>query len=371
MRPFSLSRLTIGAALCGSLFAPQIARADAFTPIPAGNPIYRQLDTLILLNEGKPLKPANNLTRYEAALQVARVAVIVDSKPEALSRSGWRSLRELTLALKLELGQLGVNVDDVLVACARQIEAPTKTQLPDPAPVRPSKSGGNTNTAPGITSLLISTPSPATLGTMRNAVGSDLKLPLLGRTRIDAALLALQRNANDPLFTRSGALGVQSNATQFAGSALALGVDVNSWLRVSALSSQRKLGLGSDTSPALSSPLFKGASEASGFGGGLEVSPLNGLRLSTNVEQLSTNTGARGTRIGGGIGLSAWQDRLTVAAYMARLKPEDRAAIESTETELKLGFGLTQRLKLSLLYQGLFSAQSESSRVAGGLNFSF
>ncbi|RYZ76519.1 MAG: hypothetical protein EOP06_31235 [Proteobacteria bacterium] len=46
-------------------------------------------------------------------------------------------------------------------------------------------------------------------------------------------------------------------------------------------------------------------------------------------------------------------------------------AFDSTETELKLGLGVSQRLSLSLLYQGLFSSQSESSRLAGGLNFSF
>ncbi|RYG55283.1 hypothetical protein EON80_30860, partial [bacterium] len=74
MRLFSLSRLCIGAALCGGLLAPATARADAFSPIPAGNPIYRQLDALNVLNDGKTPKPAANLTRYEAALQVARVA---------------------------------------------------------------------------------------------------------------------------------------------------------------------------------------------------------------------------------------------------------------------------------------------------------
>ena len=56
---------------------------------------------------------------------------------------------------------------------------------------------------------------------------------------------------------------------------------------------------------------------------------------------------------------------------MARLQPEDRAILAMTETELKLGLGVSRRLSLSLLYQGLTSSQSESSRMAGGLNFRF
>ncbi len=369
MRPFSLSRLCIGAALCGSLFAPAIARADSFSPIAAGNPIYHQLDAIALLSDGKPLKPASNLTRYEAALQVARVAVVVDSKPDALTRSGWRALRELTLSLKLELRQLGVNVEDVLAACSRQLDAPSKPLLPAPAPSRSSRSGNAT--VPSISSLLNSSPSPASLGTGRSTAQSSVALPILGRARVEAALLALQRDAQDPLFTRSGALGVQSRPTQIAGQDLSLAVDVNSWLRVHANSSQRQLGMGADTPPALSSSLFSGAHEAKGLGGGLEVSPINGLSLSTNIERLSTDTGTSGTRVGGGIGLSAWQNRLTVSAHMSRLQPEDRAILPSTETELNLGFGVSQRLSLNLLYQGLFSSQSESSRLAGGLNFSF
>ncbi|BCM90402.1 hypothetical protein IAD21_02254 [Abditibacteriota bacterium] len=367
MRLFSLSHLCIGAALCGSLFAPAIARADAFSPIPTGNPIYRQLDSIALLSDGKPLKPAANLTRYEAALQVARVAVVVTSKPEALSRSGWRSLRELTTSLKSELRQLGINVEDVLGECALQLDAPSRPLLPPPAPIRSTRINSNAS----IPSLLNPSSSPATLGVGRSTARSDVALPILGRARVEAALLALQRNAQDPLFTRSGALGVQSSATQFAGKDLSLAVDVNSWLRVRALSSQRRLGVGGDTPPALSSPLFNGAREASAFGGGLEVSPLSGFSISTNIERLGTDTGTRGTRVGGGIGLSAWQNRLTMSAHLSRLQPEDRAILPSTETELNLGVGVSQRLSLNLLYQGLFSSQSESSRLAGGLNFSF
>lgn len=357
--------------MCGALLTPAVVRADAFSPIPDGSPIYRQLDSITLSGEGKTSKQAANLTRYEAALQVGRVAVVVGNKPDSLSRSGWRALRELAVSLKVELQQLGVNVDDLLSQCVKQIDAPTKTLLPPPAPPRVMKPKGGK--APSMPSLLGSAPSPAqlNLGQNTNAFKGEIRLPILGRARLEAASMALQRDAEDPLFTRSGALGARNSASRFAGRGVAVGVDVNSWLNVRAYTSQQKLGMGIDRPLALSSPLFAGANEATGFGGGVEVSPLNGLKFSTNIERLSTDTGASGTRLGGGVGLSAWQNRLTLSAHMARLQPEDRALLAMTETELRLGVGVTRRLSLSLLYQGLASSQSESSRMAGGFNFSF
>ena len=359
MRPL-FSRLLLGAALCGGLLVPASARADAFSPIPAGDPIYRQLGAIASLGESKAAQPSNNLTRYEAALQVARAAAIVGAKPEALSRSGWRSLRDLTLSLKVELRQLGVNVEEILSACSRQLDPVSRPPLPAPAPVHPTAGVGNT--APATPSFLNAAPSPSSRGFLQG----DMTLPLLGRARVEAALLAMQRDAQDPLFNNNS-----SGATRFAGKNASLSVDVNSWLRLSAKASERRLGLAGDTTPALSAPLFAGARDAKGFGGGLEVSPFGGLRLSTDIERLSTDLGTTGTRVGGGIGLSAWQNRLTMSMHVSRLQPEDRAILPATATELGVGLGVTQRLSLNLLYQGLFSSQSESSRLAGGLNFSF
>lgn len=352
MRLLFLSRLSLGVALCGALFNPSFARADAFSPIAPGDAIYHQLDALSSLGESKPVKPSSNLTRYEAALQVARAAAIVDSKPEALSRSGWRSLRDLTQSLKPELRQLGVNVEDVLTQCARQLDAPT---LPSPAAGRGLKV--RPNSAPATGSFLNSPSSPASAN--RGLLRSGLSLPLSGRVQA-----GVQSSVLDGRNTRSG-------ATKLAGKDASVSLNLGSGLSVRALASQRELGLGADASPALSAPLFSGARQASGFGGGLEISPFHGLRLSTEVERLSTDAGLRGTRVGGGIGLSAWQNRLTLSARMSRLQPEDRALLPATSTELNVGLGVTQRLSLNLLYQGLFSSQSETSRLAGGLNFSF
>ncbi len=362
MRPPFLS-LFVSAALCGG-FVPSLAHADAFSPIPTGDPIYRQLSAIASLGDAKPLQPPANLTRYEAALQVARAAAVVGAKPDALSRNGWRALRDLTISLKGELRQLGVDVDELLAACSRQLDAPARPILPSPAPLRPSIQ--RPNPSPTTSSFLNPTTSPSSRGLLQ----SNLNLPLLGRTRVEAALLALQRDTQDPL-SGSSAFGARSNPAQFVGRNASVAVDVNSWLRVGALASQRRLGWVGDNAPALAAPLFSGAREARGFGGSLQVSPLNGVSLNTEIERLSTDLGTRGTRVSGGIGLSAWQNRLSLSAHLSRLQPEDRAVLPATATELNLGVDVTQRLSLNLLYQGLFSSQSETSRLAGGLNFRF
>ena len=369
MRSFVLPRFFACTAVCGGLLlcGAASARADAFSPIPPGDPIYRGLSALSLPREGKTPRPTANLTRYEAALEVARAAAIAGANPDALSRSGWRALRELTIALHAELRQLGVDTADVLRDCDRQTDTSASPSLPHLS--RSGNTGRANSVVPGATSFLSGTPSPAQ-GVL---LESNLESPLLGKARVEAALLSLKRDAQDPFSTGvGGALGARSGPTLFAGKNASFSLDVNSWLRVSALASQRRLGLvGDDTPPALGAPLFAGAREAKGFGGGLELSPIGGLKFSTEIERLSTDVGTTGTRVGGGIGLSAWQNRLTLSAHLSRLQPEDRAILPATATELGVGVGVTQRLSLNLLYQGLFSSQSESSRMAGGLNLSF
>lgn len=376
--PFSFRlNLLLGAALCG-LLCPVRARADAFSPIPQGDPIYRQLGALTLLGEGKLPKPAPGLTRYEAALQVARVSAVAATKPESLSRSGWRALRDLTLGLRSELRQLGVDVEDVLALCARRLDTSASASVSAPAKgtptlslVRPQRQGRGASgaIAPAMPSFLNGQVSP----TDRRSWQSGLQLSSLSsHVRVAAALSALQRDidAPDP-FANGGSLALsRSKSSQLVGSDTSVDVDLNSWLRVGARSSRRRLGL-DDQTPALTSPLFQGAEKATGLGGVVEVSPVGGLRLSTDFEQISTDVGTSGLRVGGGIGLSAWQNRLTLSAHLSRLQSQDQAFVPSTARELKIGLGLSDRLSLSVLYQGLFSSQSQSSRLAGGLNFRF
>jgi len=361
-------RPLFAAALCGVLLVPAICRADAFAPIPASDPIFRELSALTLLGEGKPAKPEAGLTRYEAALQVARVAAIASTKPEALGRSGWRALRDATNSLKPELRQLGVDVDDVLSTCARRLNTGEKGMR---LSSRPKTERSDASSAPSNSSFLNGPFSPADPRLLQS--GLSLSPFSSGRVRVEAALLALQRDAltPDPFADGDSALlGRARSGSQFVGRDTSVAVDVNSWLSVGAQSSQRRLGMG-DQTPALTAPLFQGATHATGLGGSVEVRPFSGLRVSTDVEQLSTDIGTSGLRVGGGIGLSAWQNRLTLSAHLSRLQSQDRAFVPSTATELNLGAAISDRLSLRLLYQGLFSQQSESSRLAGGLNFSF
>lgn len=371
MRSPIFSRLSFGAALCGLLLCPLHAHADAFAPIPQGDPIYRQLGALTLLGEGKTPKPAPGLTRYEVALQVARVSAVAATRPEALSRSGWRALADLTTGLKSELRQLGVDVEDVLALCARHLDAPASvsTKGVPMLPLRPQKHGAATSVAPSTPSFLNGASSPVD----RRLSQNELQIsPFSSHVRVAAVRSALLRNldAPDPFADGGSLLLNRSKNGLSVGSDAALDVDLNSWLRVGARASRRRLDLG-DQAPALSSPLFQGAEKATGLGAVVEVSPLDGLRLSTDVEQISTNIGATGVRVGGGIGLSAWQNRLTLSVHLSRLQSQDQAIVPSTARELRLGLGLSKQLSLSVLYQGLLSSQSESSRLVGGLNFRF
>jgi hypothetical protein len=90
---------------------------------------------------------------------------------------------------------------------------------------------------------------------------------------------------------------------------------------------------------------------------------------------LAMGSGASGsTRVGGGLGLSAWQNRLVLNANLARLIPETEGDSEATTAELNLGFNLTQNLRLRLLYQQLFSPQAQTRAeriIAGGVSVQF
>ena len=183
----------------------------------------------------------------------------------------------------------------------------------------------------------------------------------------------MQRAESDP-FKSSGAgqaLLSAGNRSRVLGSDTSVDYDVTSWLRVGAQSSQRSLANVPNLSPLYRSALFAGATKTSSTGGGLGID-VGALSFSTKYEQLSTDTGSSATSIDGGIRLSAWQNRLSLSAHMARLQPEDRAVVPMTKAELGIQANVSQSLSLSLFYQGLFTQQNNGSeRVAGGLNLSF
>ena len=359
------------AALCAAGIG-QGARADEFSPVPTGDPIYRQLSAL-----DPTQAPAANkeLTRYEAALQVARVITRVSNEAQpTLSRVGWRALRDLSGALKSELSQLGIDVAAAQNLADRQLKSPLAS--PDalnsvdltPAITLPPriKSGAAGQGLLGGTPLA----SPAIGLTERS-----LSASILPRLRVGAARLALERAQDDP-FNDAGSvqalLSADKNGPRVLGNQTSLGYDVFSWLSFSASASRRVLANNPDISPFLRDSFFRGAGEARSTSGGVAID-VGALNFSTNIETLSTDTGARGTSLGGGIGLSAWQNRLSLMAHLARLQPEDRAILPSTRAEVGVGLDVTRRVRLNLFYQGLFSDQTadSSGRLTGGLNLSF
>ena len=369
--------------LASCVVASRAARADEFSPVAPGDPIYRQLSALDPTTAtGTPaLKRSKDkeLTRYEAALQVARVITRVSGDHDAkLSRVGWRALRALSASLKGELAQLGIDVTAAQTLADRQLAAPLG------ADSAPAEGGLGLSTERVLPARIVGAAGNRFAGessvlsvggfTPSAAQQTSFSASIMPRLRVGAALMALQRAENDPFNgSASGQALLSAGNGRTLGQSTSVDYDVTSWLSVRALSSRRSLMGDPDTSPLLSAPFFNGATEARGAGGGLNVD-VGLLNFSTKIETLSTNAGVRGTSLGGGIGLSAWQNRLSLSAHLARLQPEDRALLSpSTSAEFNVALDVTRRLSLKLFYQGLFTQQnaSNSERLAGGLNLSF
>ncbi len=359
-----------------------LARADEFSPVPANDPIYRQLRAL---DSADPTVAGvgAGLTRYEAALQVARIITRVSNDSSAqLSRVGWRALRDLSGSLKSELNQLGIDVAAAQKLADARLKAPVSSGEANslglsgasraiPSSLMRGAAGDNLlgNSAPGASSLLGSNAAFAP-----GLQSGGFSASIVPRLRVGAALLAMQRAETDP-FRNAGvgqAILGSGNTGRILGSDTSVDYEVTSWLSVRAQSSRRSLENVPDTSPFLRSALFEGATVARSAGGGVGID-VGDLSFTTKFERLSTDTGARGTSLDGGVRLSAWQNRLSLSAHMARLQPEDRAVVPLTKTELGIQANVSQRLSLNLFYQGLFTQQNagKSERVAGGLNLSF
>ncbi len=362
------------------------ARADEFSPVPMGDPIYRQLSALDS-SDPTVAKASAGLTRYEAALQVARIITRVSNDSSAqLSRVGWRALRDLSGSLKSELSQLGIDVAAAQKLADDKLKAPsTKAATPSSVDLSATNaSGGGRALPPSIVrgaagetllgSGAIGSPfSQSSAAFAPGVQSSQFSASIVPRLRVGAALQALQRAEDDP-FKSSGAgqaLLSAGNHSRILGSDTSVDYGVTSWLHVGAQSSQRSLANVPNLSPLYRSALFDGATQARSTGGGVGID-VGDLSFSTKFERLSTDTGSRATSIDGGVRLSAWQNRLSLSAHMARLQPEDRAVVPMTKTELGIQANVSQRLSLSLFYQGLFTQQNNASeRVAGGLNLSF
>ncbi|RYG73959.1 hypothetical protein EON80_02835 [bacterium] len=355
--------LTVG--LGSALFAPN-AHADEFSLVPKGDPIYAQLTNL-----AKPgsEKVASTLTRYEAAVQTARLILTMqESDALDMSRSNWRALRGLTVALKTELEQMGVDVKATIALADNKLENMVQPDLSIPASARRQAQAARNLTPVGGSALF-----PSTLDNPR-IKQNGLEFPLSQRLRASTALTAIERNGKDPFendFGRrtSNGAGAQNNM-KAVGSQASLAYDLSRNLTVRASGS--KVSSQAGDVPLLAAPFLNGAGEVSEAGGGLDVNIGSNLKLSTELARLRGDNGTQASRIGGGASISAFQNRLSMRMSLSRLQPEDDAALPSNSAHVGVGIDVTRRLSLSLLYQGLFTESTpNTSRVSGGFSLNF
>ena len=360
------TRLSCGLGL-SLLFVASGARGDAFSAIAANSPIYRQLS--LISSAGAKTRPATNLTRYEAALQVARVVTTLNDKSQ-LSRTAWRALRDLTTTFAPELTRLGLDTHKTLALCESKLDL---TLGDDSTPDLNLGSNARPETLPfglGASSPLAAGLNGANSANSNSATPSNGTIALNWNATSRISGNSQAQNANRALpFQTAASRGDENFEIARSNS---VNYNYNSWLTFRASSAKRRLGL-PDQPPALQAPLFEGAREAVGVGGGLDLNLTDNLRFSTDLESLSTDTGQRGTRVGGGVALSAFSRRLNLSANVSRLTPESAATLPSTSAQLGASVGLSDKLSLRLFYQGLFTQQNSAnaSRIGGGASVSF
>lgn len=349
------------------------ARADDFATLTAGDPLYRSMaivarNGLTSANSNALISRARSgsrntnalLTRYEMALQVAEAIYTATARHDA--DASWdataplpalRELQTLTTNLRPELQKLGVDTG----AALRLLQMLTKPVTPAAIALSSTRNDGKVRD--NADSLLNST-------NWRSDPSRD-GISLARRFRVDSALSALERESEDSLGN-----GVP-NRVQGAG----LAFDVAPGLSLRAAYQRRDLNQKfTDLSTlGLQTPSPLKAGEEHSLKGGLDFSLRSGLLFSTQIEKIAPEGSALGaTRLTGGVGLSAWQNRLSLVAKLSRLQPEDMNALApSTLAGVNLGVDVSQNMSLNLLYQHLFSAPSSqrSGVFAGGVSIKF
>ncbi len=319
--------------VCSAFGATPSARADEFSVLPSGDPIAVQL---ALIASGPA--PAS-LTRYEAALQTARVILDVQSRPAGtVSRVQWRAIAALSEALKNELRQLGIDADAARALANQNLKS--------------ASSGADA-------------PKPATPSTTKAA-------PMAPRANASQDLARGNPSFLGPPLLQGASPNKNTGVASGLSSQSALSYDLGRFLTLRAANSRLEWD-GSGQSPLLGAPLFAGAQSANGTGGGLDLNLGAGLKFSTEIERLRADTGALASRIGGGASLSAWQDRFLLNLSLSRLSPQDKSALPATAAEVGASLGVSSRLSLNLSYQGLFAPipSASASRVAGGVSLRF
>lgn len=304
------------------------ARANQYTAVPTGDALYRNLSVVERngwLNSASrtPNDQIKSSTRYELALQTAGAIFLVSARVEAdaawaqtVSPSGLEALRLLTTNLRPELQKLGVDVATTLQLLKR-VTSTTSTRVVENV----TEARANAELANRDTTRVL--PLPSRFLTGSNIAGGSVSLGL-GR-----------------------------------GFALRAGVRDNSYKSTLSDLSLRE------------TQLPRGAGTA--VGGGLDWTPRDGLMFSTGVENIRGGTQSVGTRFSGDVGVSAFNNRVSLVANLSRLKMEN-VDDASTFAGLNFGVGVSENVSLNLLYQRLFSTPSPSRSdqvVAGGVSIKF
>jgi hypothetical protein len=274
----------------------------------------------------------------------------------------------MTQALRPELKGLGVDVAAALKLCTQLLQA-------RPGIVPPVSPGVAATTSIEAGMPRASTPGAAFSRSAHDTVpgnGRDeekaVELRLSQRLWVSTALSALQRESQDPLSDVS--FGLHRNAQNGASTNVSL--SLNQRLTLRALYDQRNL-----TSTMLSlQPYTVPGSNLSTLGGAVDVAVRPGMTFSGRVENLASDAlgDPSWTRYSGGVGLSAWENRLSLQANLSRLVPDDMRALPTTVGGVGLGLDLNERLSLSLLYQQLFTVSTPTKAdrlVTGGLSINF
>ncbi|MDF2440324.1 MAG: hypothetical protein JWN98_1308, partial [Abditibacteriota bacterium] len=413
-----IRRLSVAALLlaCGHFVSTaSVARADEFSLVPVGDPLYKHFTSVrrARWNDGgaenrtrsnaaraQATESSTSLTRYEMALETARAYLSLSSRERnpdssmlSVSLPAVRSLRELLVGLRGELRSLDIDVNEALEFCDRVLQRnwskpattaaadssrESRLNLPSQALARPVSRSENREVASSFGQAI---------GARRAS-----QLPISQLLRLHAALSSLVREAGDPFgdaafrspyHFSNGTAGNRLRSSVLSGGSY----EVTDWLRLRAdytraplvgTTNARDLLSSEQANDSLTPVLMRSlgpAREGRSVGGGIDVA-LSGLTLSGQVTRVSTGgAGSEAMRFGGGVALNAWQNRLALSANLSRLVPEDSPMLSpTTAAAFNIDVGVTERLRLKLLYQQLFNSPNQNRgerMVAGGINISF
>lgn len=355
----------------------------------ANDPIYAHLKTVALAGwTTRVWTPETEATRSEAALEVARVIFTVSARARAdatwtagASKPAARALRALIARLKPELLQLGVQTREplALMSLVERAKASASTTATPPVISRPAKTLGGEEVPQQVRLA-----TPFRFGNDARTNPPFANTPLEGRAprpilsfsqrlRVETAALSLAWEARDRFdrhadarFRAGGGLSSRIGSVKTGAS-----LDLAQWLTLRAAYNRQRL-----EKPAfgIRDDLLDSSERQSSVGGGVDVNAL-GVTLSGEVARLRTpGVEGNGVKVGGGVRVSAWQNRLTLAANLSRLLPEDASAFASSAAQLNVGLDVSQSVSLNLLYQQLFSATSQQRPerfVGGGISVNF